>query len=92
MDRNGIVPLSQLPLSNSFMFGEVMRREEVSTLFLEALLGKKIARIEYIGKEEDLSDDYQSTASGWTCIWRTSKGPVTMWRCSGQISGLWSAG
>mgnify|MGYP002519430025 CR=1 FL=1 len=59
MDRHGIVPLSQLPLSNSYMFGEVMRREEVCKLFLEALLGKKIARIEYIGKEEDLSDDYQ---------------------------------
>ena len=49
-----------LPLSDDFMFGEVMRRPEICKLFLEALLGKKIARIEYISKQQDLSDSYTS--------------------------------
>ena len=52
-----ITPLSQLPLSDDFMFGEVMRQPEVCRLFLECLLEKEIARIEYINKQEDLSDD-----------------------------------
>lgn len=56
--KGQITPLSELPLSNNFMFGEVMRHPEVCTLFLEALLQKKIARIEYIGKEQDISDSY----------------------------------
>lgn len=51
------IPFSRLPLSDRFMFGEVMRHAEVCQLFLEAVLRKKIARIEYISKEEDLSDD-----------------------------------
>lgn len=49
-----------LPLSDDFMFGEVMRRSEICKLFLEALLGKEIARIEYISKQQDLSDSYTS--------------------------------
>lgn len=53
-----IMPLSELPLSNAFMFGEVMRHPEVCKLFLEALFGEKIARISYIGKEHDISDSY----------------------------------
>lgn len=52
-----IIPLSQLPLSDDFMFGEVMRQPEVCQLFLECLLEKDIARIEYINKQEDLTDD-----------------------------------
>ena len=52
-----ITPLSQLPLSDDFMFGEVMRQPEVCRLFLECLLEKEIARIEYINKQEDMSDD-----------------------------------
>ena len=55
-----ITPLSKLPLSNDFMFCEVMREPEVCQLFLEALLGKSIARIEYITKQEDLADDFLS--------------------------------
>ena len=47
-----------LPLSDDFMFGEVMRRPEICKLFLEALLGKEIARIEYITKQQDVSDSY----------------------------------
>ena len=34
-----IIPLSELPLSNDFMFSQVMRSEEICKLFLEALLG-----------------------------------------------------
>ena len=45
MQQRKIIPLSQLPLKDDFMFGEVMRNEKVCKLFLEALLGKKIARI-----------------------------------------------
>lgn len=53
-----ITPLKELTLANSFMFGEVMRDETVCRLFLEALLQQPIARIEYIGKEQDISDSY----------------------------------
>lgn len=52
-----ITPLSQLPLSDDFMFGEVMRQPDVCRLFLECLLEKDIARIEYISKQEDMTDD-----------------------------------
>ena len=38
------------------MFGEVMRQEEVCKLFLEALLGKKVACIKFIDKQVDCSD------------------------------------
>ena len=34
-----------------------MRQPKVCQLFLESLLGKDIARIEYISKQEDLTDD-----------------------------------
>lgn len=54
----GVTPLSELPLANNFMFGMVMRIEEVCQAFLEALFQKEIARIEFITKEADLSDTY----------------------------------
>ena len=50
----------ELPLSDDFMFGEVMRRAHICKLFLEALLEKPVARIEYISKQEDISDSYTS--------------------------------
>ena len=50
----------ELPLSDDFMFGEVMRREHICKLFLEALLGKPIARIQYITKQQDVSDSFTS--------------------------------
>lgn len=56
-DILGITPFSELPLSNNFMFGEVMRHQKVCKLFLEALLQTKIARIEYINKEQTLADE-----------------------------------
>ncbi len=53
-----IIPLSELPLRNDFMFGEVMRTSEICQLFLEELLGVSIQRIEFIDKQKDLSDSY----------------------------------
>ena len=52
------IPFSQLPLSDDFMFGEVMRRPQICKLFLEELLQTEIARIEYISKQQDVSDSY----------------------------------
>ncbi len=46
-----------LPLSNVFMFGEIMRQEHICKLFLEALLGRPIERIVYVSKEETISDE-----------------------------------
>lgn len=54
-----VVPLSELPLHNDFMFGQVMRSEEICRLFLEALLGVKIGRIEFLDRQEDFTDSYE---------------------------------
>ena len=54
-----IIPLSELPLSNDFMFSQVMRSEEICKLFLEALLGLEIRRIEYLDRQKDLTDSYE---------------------------------
>ena len=56
--QRNIVPLSELPLRNDFMFGEVMRTSEICQLFLEELLGVSIQRIEFVDKQKDLSDSY----------------------------------
>ena len=56
--QRNIIPLSELPLRNDFMFGEVMRTSEICQLFLEELLGISIQRIEFIDKQKDLSDSY----------------------------------
>lgn len=56
--QNKIIPLSELPLRNDFMFGEVMRTSEICQLFLEELLGVSIQNIEFIDKQKDLSDSY----------------------------------
>jgi predicted transposase/invertase (TIGR01784 family) len=55
-DRTDITPFQQLPLSNNFMFAQVMRQPDICKLFLEELLGFPIAKLEFIGKEQDLSD------------------------------------
>ena len=54
-----ITPLSELSLRSDFMFGQVMRSEEICKLFLEALLGIKIQRIEFIDHQKDLGDSYE---------------------------------
>ncbi len=55
---SGIIPLSELPLRNDFMFGAVMRTRDICQMFLEELLGVNIQRIEFIDKQKDLSDSY----------------------------------
>ena len=45
-----------LPLSDRFMFGEVMRNSGICKLFLEELLQCKIERIVFAAKEAGLSD------------------------------------
>ena len=54
-----ITPLSELSLRSDFMFGQVMRSEEICRLFLEALLGIEIHRIEFIDRQKDFSDSYE---------------------------------
>lgn len=43
----------EIGLSNNFVFQEAMSDERVAKPFLEALLGKKIAKIKYINKEQN---------------------------------------
>ena len=50
------LPYGKLPLSNNFIFTQVMKNPKVCRLFLEALLQKPIAKIRYIDKEKDLAD------------------------------------
>ena len=54
-----ITPLSELSLRSDFMFGQVMRSEEICQLFLEALLGIEIQRIQFIDRQKDFSDSYE---------------------------------
>ena len=51
-------PFNELPLCDDFMFGEVMRREPICTLFLEELLRKKIDHVVVIDRQKDLTDSY----------------------------------
>lgn len=50
------IPFKELPLSNNFIFGQVMRNPTVCKLFLEALLQKSIGKVVYIDKEKDFAD------------------------------------
>ena len=54
-----IVPLSELPLHADFMFGQVMRSGEICKLFLEALLGVPIQKIEFLDRQKDFTDSYE---------------------------------
>lgn len=54
-----IVPLSELPLHSDFMFGQVMRSEEICKLFLEALLSVSIQRLEFLDRQKDFTDSYE---------------------------------
>ena len=58
--EQAIIPLKELPLRNDFMFGQVMRNPRICKLFLEALLGKQIDRIQYIDRQKDLKDGWLS--------------------------------
>lgn len=52
--------LKDVNLSDNFMFAEVMRDEQVCKLFLEELLQKKIERVEFVNKEQDLTDAWDN--------------------------------
>lgn len=54
-----VIPLSELPLHSDFMFGQVMRSEEICKLFLEALLDVSIQRIEFLDQQKDITDSYE---------------------------------
>lgn len=54
-----VLPLSELPLHNDFMFGQVMRSERICTLFLEALLSIPIHHIEFLDMQKDFTDSYE---------------------------------
>ena len=54
------LPFSQLPLADDFMFGEVMHSPEICTMFLESLLRTRIDHIEYITKQQELSESFVS--------------------------------
>lgn len=47
----------EIGLSNNFVFQEAMSDERVAIPFLEALLGKKISKIKYIGTEQNEKPD-----------------------------------
>ena len=81
MSTNAIA-FKDLPLSDNFMFGQVMRDERVSKLFLEALLGRSIAKIEYIDKEKDLSDTLGAHESALMFTFRIKIRPDITSRCS----------
>ncbi len=57
--RYTITPLSELPLRSDFMFGQVMRSEEICRLFLEALLSIEIQRIEFLDRQKEMDDSYE---------------------------------
>ena len=55
----GFVPLSDLPLTENFLFGETMSYEEPCKLFLDAVLkgiGGSVGKLVEVSKEKDLSD------------------------------------
>lgn len=59
MERT-IKPYQELTIADDFMFAIVMSDPEISKPFLEAVLQKKIARIEVIDSQKDLGDDYDN--------------------------------
>lgn len=48
------VPLSELNLSNGFLFGEVMRDEETCRTVLEIILRRPVGRVVYVNKEQEM--------------------------------------
>lgn len=50
----GAAPLSELDLSDGFLFGEVMRDEETCRTVLEIILGRPVSRVVYANKEQQV--------------------------------------
>ncbi len=71
-----ITPLSELPLSNDFMFGVVMSQEPIAKLFLEALLGIKIEKIIYIGVQDTIEGEYYAHGVRLDVYLKDDKGTV----------------
>ena len=71
-----ITPLSELPLHNDFMFGQVMRSEGICKLFLEALLDVSIQRIEYLDMQKDFTDSYEYHSIRLDVYLKDDKGTV----------------
>ena len=60
MNAKRLIPFRELPLSNDFIFGHIMRNKNICRMFLEALLKMKIARVEIISNQYDIADSYFS--------------------------------
>ena len=71
-----VIPLSELPLRNDFMFSQVMRSDEISKLFLEALLGIEIERIVFIDRQKDITDSYEYHSVRLDVYLKDDKGTV----------------
>lgn len=52
--REGFVTFSELPLSDGFLFGEVMQDEETCRTVLEIILKRPVGRIVYVNKEQQM--------------------------------------
>lgn len=50
----GAAPLSELDLSDGFLFGEVMRDEETCRTVLGIILGRPVSRVVYVNKEQQV--------------------------------------
>lgn len=74
--RYQVIPLSELPLRNDFMFSQVMRSGEISKLFLEALLGVEIERIVFIDRQKDIADSYEYHSVRLDVYLKDDKGTV----------------
>lgn len=74
--RYKVIPLSELPLHNDFMFGQVMRSEEICKLFLEALLGVQIQRIVFLDRQKDFTDSYEYHSIRLDVYLKDEKGTV----------------
>ena len=59
-----ITPLSELSLRSDFMFGQVMRSEEICRLFLEALLDIEIQQIKFLDRQKDYAGSCPA-GGGW---------------------------
>ena len=71
-----ITPLSELPLHSDFMFGQVMRSEEICRLFLESLLDVEIGRIEFLDRQKDFTDSYEYHSIRLDVYLKDDKGTV----------------
>ena len=52
--NDGFVPFSELPLSDGFLFGEVMQDEDTCRTVLEIILKRPVGRIVYVNKEQQM--------------------------------------